>query len=335
MFSPEEAEEPWSEFFEEAAPAAETQAGEEAAPFTVREGEAERAAASESSFQAGQETEGLEGTDEAAQEDDEKEESQIREEFEEWEAFVDSKETSMSERTEDAEARREELALAVTAGMNEEEKKIFEDETLGLTLEEKLAYRKMSRGKRRVLKKIAETRRRKAELRLENERRAVAAMEKLEKLRESARSHENYKNENGAVRTGVRLRKSKRTEEKVNKIKKIFSKIASWACTLLLIFSMIAALGALFLRNPRQNKFYRQVRRREDSHAEHGAYYTDGRLYPRGKGGREGAANGRDHYFLFERSFHFGTIKHTPHPFVLGKRQYRHQRGQQSPSGRL
>lgn len=67
----------------------------------------------------------------------------------------------MSERTEDAEARREELALAVTAGMNEEEKKIFEDETLGLTLEEKLAYRKMSRGKRRVLKKIAETRRRK------------------------------------------------------------------------------------------------------------------------------------------------------------------------------
>ena len=114
----EEAEEPWSEFFEEAAPAVETQAGEEAAPFTVREGEAERAAASESSFQAGQETEGLEGTDEAAQEDGEKEESQIREEFEEREAFVDSKETSMSERTEDAEARREELALAVTAGMN-------------------------------------------------------------------------------------------------------------------------------------------------------------------------------------------------------------------------
>ncbi len=198
----EEAEEPWSEFFEEAAPAVETQAGEEAAPFTVREGEAERAAASESSFQAGQETEGLEGTDEAAQEDGEKEESQIREEFEEREAFVDSKETSMSERTEDAEARREELALAVTAGMNEEEKKIFEDETLGLTLEEKLAYRKMSRGKRRVLKKIAETRRRKAELRLENERRAVAAMEKLEKLRESARSHENYKNENGARPNG-------------------------------------------------------------------------------------------------------------------------------------
>gem|GEM_PF-614741 len=198
----EEAEEPWSEFFEEAAPAGERQTGEEAAPFTVREGEAERAAASESSFQAGQETEGLEGTDEAAQEDGEKEESQIREEFEEREAFVDSKETSMSERTEDAEARREELALAVTAGMNEEEKKIFEDETLGLTLEEKLAYRKMSRGKRRVLKKIAETRRRKAELRLENERRAVAAMEKLEKLRESARSHENYKNENGPGRRG-------------------------------------------------------------------------------------------------------------------------------------
>ena len=198
----EEAEEPWSEFFEEAAPAGERQTGEEAAPFTVREGEAERAAASESSFQAGQETEGLEGTDEAAQEDGEKEESQIREEFEEREAFVDSKETSMSERTEDAEARREELALAVTAGMNEEEKKIFEDETLGLTLEEKLAYRKMSRGKRRVLKKIAETRRRKAELRLENERRAVAAMEKLEKLRESARSHENYKNENGARPNG-------------------------------------------------------------------------------------------------------------------------------------
>lgn len=143
------------------------------------------------------------GRTKPAQADGEREESQIREEFEEREAFVDSKETSVSAQTADAEARREELALAVTAGMNEEERKIFEDETLGLTLEEKLAYRKLSRGKRRVLKKIAETRRRKAELRLENERRAVAAMEKLEKLRESARSHENYKNENGARSNGV------------------------------------------------------------------------------------------------------------------------------------
>lgn len=177
---------------------------EEAAPFAAREGEAERAADSESSSQTQteRETDGLEGTDEAAQADGEKEESQIREEFEERETFVASEETSISERTEDAEAREKELALAVTAGMNEEEKKIFEDETLGLTLEEKLAYRKMSRGKRRVLKKIAETRRRKAELRLENERRAAAAMEKLEKLRESARSHENYKNENGARPNG-------------------------------------------------------------------------------------------------------------------------------------
>ena len=41
----------------------------------------------------------------------------------------------------------------------------------------------------------------------------------------------------------------------MNKIKKIFSKIASWACTLLLIFSMIAALGALFLRNPAKINF--------------------------------------------------------------------------------
>lgn len=89
------------------------------------------------------------------------------------------------------EATEQELAQTV-ARMSEEERATFEKETLGLTSEEKLAYRKLSRAKRRVLKKIAETRRRKMQLRLENERRAAAAMEKEEKLRRAASEHKNY-----------------------------------------------------------------------------------------------------------------------------------------------
>ena len=89
------------------------------------------------------------------------------------------------------EAAEQELAQTV-ARMSEEERATFEKETLGLTSEEKLAYRKLSRAKRRVLKKIAETRRRKMQIRLENERRAAAAMEKEEKLRRAASEYKNY-----------------------------------------------------------------------------------------------------------------------------------------------
>ena len=89
------------------------------------------------------------------------------------------------------EAAEQELAQTV-ARMSEEERATFEKETLGLTSEEKLAYRKLSRAKRRVLKKLAETRRRKMQLRLENERRAAAAMEKEEKLRRAASEYKNY-----------------------------------------------------------------------------------------------------------------------------------------------
>lgn len=41
----------------------------------------------------------------------------------------------------------------------------------------------------------------------------------------------------------------------MKKIKKIFSKIASWGCTLLLIFSALAALASVFLRNPNKVTF--------------------------------------------------------------------------------
>ena len=96
-----------------------------------------------------------------------------------------------SEAEAQIEATEQELAQTV-ARMSEEERATFEKETLGLTSEEKLAYRKLSRAKRRVLKKIAETRRRKMQLRLENERRAAAAMEKEEKLRRAASEYKNY-----------------------------------------------------------------------------------------------------------------------------------------------
>lgn len=96
-----------------------------------------------------------------------------------------------SEAEAQIEATEQELAQTV-ARMSEEERATFEKETLGLTSEEKLAYRKLSRAKRRVLKKIAETRRRKMQLRLENERRAAAAMEKEEKLRCAASEYKNY-----------------------------------------------------------------------------------------------------------------------------------------------
>ena len=96
-----------------------------------------------------------------------------------------------SEAEAQIEATEQELAQTV-ARMSEEERATFEKETLGLTSEEKLAYRKLSRAKRRVLKKIAETRRRKLQIRLENERRAAAAMEKEEKLRRAASEYKNY-----------------------------------------------------------------------------------------------------------------------------------------------
>ena len=41
----------------------------------------------------------------------------------------------------------------------------------------------------------------------------------------------------------------------MKKIKKVFSKIASWGCTLLLIFSALAALASVFLRNPNKVTF--------------------------------------------------------------------------------
>ncbi len=96
------------------------------------------------------------------------------------------------EREAYAAATEADLADVLATGMSSAERKSFEQDTEGLTLEEKLAYRKMSRAKRRVLRKIAETRRRKAELRLENERRAAAAMEKQEKLKQAALDHKNY-----------------------------------------------------------------------------------------------------------------------------------------------
>ena len=107
------------------------------------------------------------------------------------EAFELGRTIQPSEAEVQIEAAEQELAQTV-ARMSEEERATFEKETLGLTSEEKLAYRKLSRAKRRVLKKIAETRRRKMQIRLENERRAAAAMEKEEKLRRSASEYKNY-----------------------------------------------------------------------------------------------------------------------------------------------
>ena len=107
------------------------------------------------------------------------------------EAFELGRTIQPSEAEVQIEATEQELAQTV-ARMSEEERATFEKETLGLTSEEKLAYRKLSRAKRRVLKKIAETRRRKMQLRLENERRAAAAMEKEEKLRRAASEYKNY-----------------------------------------------------------------------------------------------------------------------------------------------
>ena len=107
------------------------------------------------------------------------------------EAFELGRTIQPSEAEVQIEAAEQELAQTV-ARMSEEERATFEKETLGLTSEEKLAYRKLSRAKRRVLKKIAETRRRKMQIRLENERRAAAAMEKEEKLRRAASEYKNY-----------------------------------------------------------------------------------------------------------------------------------------------
>jgi len=107
------------------------------------------------------------------------------------EAFELGRTIQPSEAEVQIEAAEQELAQTV-ARMSEEERATFEKETLGLTSEEKLAYRKLSRAKRRVLKKLAETRRRKMQLRLENERRAAAAMEKEEKLRRAASEYKNY-----------------------------------------------------------------------------------------------------------------------------------------------
>ncbi len=107
------------------------------------------------------------------------------------EAFELGRTIQTSEAEVQIEAAEQELAQTV-ARMSEEERATFEKETLGLTSEEKLAYRKLSRAKRRVLKKIAETRRRKMQIRLENERRAAAAMEKEEKLRRAASEYKNY-----------------------------------------------------------------------------------------------------------------------------------------------
>ena len=107
------------------------------------------------------------------------------------EAFELGRTIQTSEAEVQIEAAEQELAQTV-ARMSEEERATFEKETLGLTSEEKLAYRKLSRAKRRVLKKIAEPRRRKMQIRLENERRAAAAMEKEEKLRRAASEYKNY-----------------------------------------------------------------------------------------------------------------------------------------------
>ncbi|MFR1983341.1 MAG: hypothetical protein ACLS4Z_06080 [Christensenellaceae bacterium] len=65
------------------------------------------------------------------------------------EAFELGRTIQPSEAEVQIEAAEQELAQTV-ARMSEEERATFEKETLGLTSEEKLAYRKLSRAKRRV-----------------------------------------------------------------------------------------------------------------------------------------------------------------------------------------
>lgn len=126
--------------------------------------------------------------------------------------------TKPEETTESEEATKsEETTEPEEAAESEEvtEPETFDDEA-GLTAEEKQLYeeaagvsggRSVSRAKRRVLKKIDDTRRRKAELRQKNERRAAAAMEKKAKADESALSHRRYTEEarrNGNAETPAR-----------------------------------------------------------------------------------------------------------------------------------
>ncbi len=138
--------------------------------------------------------------------------------FEETEDVVLSELFPMEETAEPEEATEsEEVTESQETAESEEvtEPETFDDEA-GLTAEEKQLYeeaagvsggRSVSRAKRRVLKKIDDTRRRKAELRQKNERRAAAAMEKKAKADESALSHRRYTEEarrNGNAETPAR-----------------------------------------------------------------------------------------------------------------------------------
>ena len=123
------------------------------------------------------------------------------EETAESEEVTKSEEVTESQETVESEEVTEPETFDDEAGLTAEEKQLYE-EAAGVS-----GGRSVSRAKRRVLKKIDDTRRRKAELRQKNERRAAAAMEKKAKADESALSHRRYTEEarrNGNAETPAR-----------------------------------------------------------------------------------------------------------------------------------